>query len=77
MLSYYTELCFMIKAINEMYKIKTKDKTLDFKQNKLGVSFCNKIKLITGCCPNKKILRMMEKGYKRLSIDFDIIEFIK
>ena len=77
MISYYTELSFMINAINHMYFIKTEDKSLDCKKNRVEVSFFSKIKLITGCFPNKTLKRMIKKGYKRLFIELDLMDMIK
>ena len=41
------------------------------------VSFCNRIRLITGCCPNKTMKRMVEKGGKMLERELDLMDVIK
>ena len=61
-ISYYSELCFYISAINSQYSIKTKDLTLNFDKNKLKINFLAKLKLITNCRPNEKMKRMVSKG---------------
>ena len=75
-ISYYSELSFMITAINKMYKIKSKDVNLDFQDDKLSISFFNKVKLITGLNPNKKMERMIKKGYERLYSELDLMDVI-
>jgi hypothetical protein len=50
-LSFYAEISFMINAINDMYAIKTKERDLNLEH----IRFCDKLKLITNCCPNKKM----------------------
>ena len=79
-ISYYAEISFMIVAINDMYVIKSEDASLSFKQGdqqKLKVGFVDKLKLITNCRPNQKMKRMLEKGYKRLAFELDLMDIIK
>ena len=77
LLSYYSEICFYINAIDDMYTIRTKDSSLVFVKDRLQVSFCNKLKLITSFCPNKKMKRLLAKGYERLDTELDLFEIIK
>ena len=60
-----------------MFSIITTDPTLHCINNKLSINFVNKIKLATNICPNLKMKRLIRKGYKRLEIEFDLIEIIK
>ena len=64
-------------SINEMYNINTKDSSFDRVQNKMVVSFCNRIRLITGCFPNKSMKRMVEKGNRLLERELDLLDILK
>ena len=76
-LSYYAEISFIIMSINEMYSINTTDSSFDKVQNKMVVSFCHRIRLITGCCPNKSMKRMVEKGNRLLERELDLLDILK
>ena len=43
----------------------------------MHVSFCDRVKLITGCWPNKSMKRMIEKGEMLLDREFDLMGMIK
>jgi hypothetical protein len=66
----------MIAAISDMYVIKTFDSSLSFKHNNLQICFLDKVKLITNCCPNAKMKRMVQKGSKKLSSELDLMDMI-
>ena len=67
----------MIDAINAHYHIKTEDLSLNLDNDKLKINFFDKLKLITGCRANKKMKRMLVKGYKRLAYELDLMDMVK
>jgi hypothetical protein len=73
----YNELSFDISVINFMYLVKTKDASLKFLERNLTINFCDKIKLLTNICANKKMQRFIKKGKKRLGREFDLMYMIK
>jgi len=76
-ISYYSELSFMISAINDMYAIKTSDSSLTLLENRLNINFYNKLKLILNIRPNKKMKRMVSKGSKWMYFELDLMDIIK
>ena len=60
-----------------MFKIKTKEPNLTTfyeKHNILEINFYEKLKLITNIKPNKRMKRMVVKGYKRLEKELDLMD---
>jgi hypothetical protein len=51
----YTLYTFRAEAINTFFTIKTEDKTLLKGSNKLKLTFCNKVRVIFGICPGKRL----------------------
>ena len=43
----------------------------------MHVCFYDRVKLISGCCPNKSMKRMVEKGEKLLNLELDLMGMIK
>ena len=74
----YSTINFKIFAINEFFEIKTEKSALSLVQgDKLAVNFCEKLSMITGLCPNKRLIRFISKGEKKLKVEFDYIKIIK
>jgi hypothetical protein len=74
----YSTINFKISAINEFYYAKTEGSDLPLeKGDKLLVSLFNKIRIMTGFFPNKRLRRFIEKGERKLKKEFDHIKIIK
>jgi hypothetical protein len=74
LVSPYSQISFLISAINEMYSIRSNDKSIHIHEgNKMHVSFCNKVRLILNCYPNKKMKRLLEKGQEKLDQELDLL----
>ena len=74
----YTKYTFRAKAINTFFTIKTEDKSLVTDQNKLKLSFFNKVRVVIGC-PSKKLKRLLEtyyKGHNHLLRELDMVRIV-
>ena len=60
----YTIFTFRAEAINTFFTIKTNDESLKSGCNKLHLSFCNKVRIIFGICPDIKLKRLLYHDYK-------------
>jgi hypothetical protein len=70
---------FRAEAIKTLFTIKTKDKSLVNDQNKLKLSFCNKVRVIVGICPNPRLKRLLDKGYKgehKIHKELDMVRIV-
>ena len=61
-ISYYSQISFMIEAIKAVFEIKCEDNSLHLEDGVLQVSLCDKLKLITGFHPNEKLKRLIDVG---------------
>ena len=77
LVAYYSKISFRVSLINLMYSVSYKGRSKDSQDSTMKVSFCNKLKLITNLCPNKKMKKFIQKGNKQLEKDFDLMEIIK
>ena len=75
----FTLYSFRAEAINKLFTIKTKDKSIITRQNKLRLTFLNKVRIIIGC-PTKKLKRLLEtyyKGHNYLLRELDMVRMCK
>ena len=75
----YTLYTFRAEAINTFFTIKTNDKSLVEGNNKLKLSFVNKFRVMFGICPNKRLVRVLDKGYKgehRILRELDMVRIV-
>jgi hypothetical protein len=75
----YTKYTFRAEAINALFTIKTKDKSLITHDNKFKLSFFNKVRVIL-MCPSKRVKMAVEtyhKGHNRILTEFDIGNIVK
>lgn len=78
LVSPYSEMSFFISAINEMYSIRSNDKSVHINcSHKMHIGFCSKVKLILNCCPNKKMKRLIEKGQEKFERELDLLSLFK
>ena len=63
LVAYYSKISFRVSLINLMYSVTYKGRSKDCQDNTLRVNFCNKLKLITNLCPNKKMKRFIKRTY--------------
>jgi hypothetical protein len=76
--SYYSEISFTLDAILEIYSVKSSVKTIDYdEEKKLKLTFCDKIKLITGLFPIKNMQRLYKKGSTKLEKEMDTMHLFK
>ena len=60
-----------------MFEIKTQDKFLKYKSDKISISFPQKLRLIGNCYPNKRQARFLAKGDKLLRKELDMITIFR
>ena len=60
-----------------MFEIKTEDKSIKSKNDKISISFLQKLRLINNCYPNKRQARFLSKGDKLLRQELDMINIFK
>ena len=70
----YSDIGFKTEAFNEFLNIKTEDESL-LVDNKLKVTQCDKLKLLT-CCGNKKKKRFFENGDTKLDSELDLVYIV-
>ena len=73
----WANISLIISMINHMYDVKTNDNSLNCREKKLEINSFDKVRLMTNCCPNKKMKRFIKKGQKLLEKDLDLMEIIK
>ena len=59
-------MSFKIEAINSFFKVKSDDNSIFDEDGDVKVGFIDKLKLISGCFPKKKLSRFLIKGERRL-----------
>jgi len=75
-LSLYSDISFKTVAFNEFFNVKTEDESI-LEDNELKVTLCDKIKIVTNCCANKKKKRFFEEGDTKLDTELDLVHIIK
>ena len=70
-LAKYALIYFKVDTIRSIFKIKTKETEED---SNFEVNTFDRILLATGCCVKKRLKRMVDKGFRKLKKELDIVK---
>ena len=68
--TWYAEITFQFEAIDTFLDVKTEDKEA------IKINFAKKGSLMTPCCANKKLSRMIRRGTKLIDTQMDVVKIL-
>ena len=68
--TWYAEITFQFEAIDTFLEIKTKE------PESIKINSAHKIALMSPCCANKKLRRMITRGSKLIDTQMDVVKVL-